>query len=240
MADEPTTDPQPSETPAVPPTQVTETVTATTTAAAPAAADSEPFDPERAKRTIEQQRESERAAKAAARDEKKRADELAARVRELEAASMTEQERQDAERKAERERLTQLEAEQAQWASERKQARLELSVLKLANHEDVQAVDPDTMLKLLDTSAIEFTDAGEPDSESVLKALKALVKAKPFLKATVTASTTVTTNPSRSQATNGDTAAARRERIFGSAESIFDPQVNKAMGGGAFVTSQER
>ena len=90
-------------------------------------------------------------------------------------------------------------------------------------------VDAEVAVALLDTSALEFDDAGRPDPESLDSALKRLVKSKPYLKTQPPAASPA--NPARSEPM-GETDAQRRARLFGGGGGIFDPDMARRLGGG--------
>ena len=108
--------------------------------------------------------------------------EAADRRKKLDAFEAAEKKRADAElseverlKKDVGERDNSLTAAQQELRTERLSHAVELTALAMDFH------DPDDALALLDTSAIEFDDAGRPNRASIKKALEALAKAKPHL-----------------------------------------------------------
>lgn len=235
MPDDPTPTPTPAPEPAAPapaPAPAPEPA-----APAPASTSSEPFDPERARRTIEAQRASEKAAKDAEKAATKRADELAARVKELEDAVLTADQKKEREQQQRDERLAALERENAAITQERQQFNLWKAVVRLAPK--LQLVDVDACIRLLDLAAVTFDDGSQPDEKSLTKALTDLLDEKPFLKAPVASAAPApvesgaTTNPARSQARPG--AKSHDEviaDIYGRSINIFDPEAARASGQG--------
>jgi hypothetical protein len=143
-------------------------------AAAPAAQApaAEPFDAERARRTIEAQREEERKLKA----KLKELEPLAARARELEDAQRTDLEKAQAKADA---LQAQLDAANARATDALIRAAVEREAH--AQGADPRAIERGTIARLVDTSGIEWADDGTPKGAD--KAVKALLEAEPYLKA---------------------------------------------------------
>ncbi len=154
--------PPPSTPPATPP-------------ATPPTTDPEPFDRDRAMRTIEALRQEAKDAKAL----KKQVDDLAAQLK-----------ARDDEKLSETEKLTKkvadLEAAVAARDTERKALLIRSEVERQARLLGI--VDEDAAYRLLDLAAVELDADGKP--QNIEKLLKALLEAKPYLKAT-----TETTRP---------------------------------------------
>lgn len=132
----------------------------------------ETFDEERARATIQAQRESEKAAKRALAEANKR----------LAALEQSEKERTDAERteleKAQA-RATELEQRSQELEARMKATLTRTNVIVAASKLNI--VDPDVAYQLIDKDSLDYNDDGEPSSKSVEDALSALVKAKPYL-----------------------------------------------------------
>lgn len=94
----------------------------------------------------------------------------AAKVSEYERAAMTEQERQAAQ-------LADSERARSELALRHQEAVVQYET-KLAAH-DLGIIDPDVAAKLLDSTRIEYDDAGAP--KNLGKLLRELVAAKPYL-----------------------------------------------------------
>ena len=166
--------------------------------------ETEPFDPERAKATIEAQRKAEKQAKKEAADYKKRLEELEQKEREREEAEKTELERAQARAEA---------AEKAaQEASERiRQTETRASIVMEANKLNI--IDPEAAYTLLDKDDLEYDDSGRPTNVS--EALESLIKAKPYLvKQEETPKTGVPSSPKTSNGkTRDDTIAQTKEEL---------------------------
>lgn len=137
--------------------------------------DEEPFDRDRAMKTIANMRGYEKQAKDLERqnrDQTKRIQEFEAREKEAEMAKLSEQERlskQLAERDAELIRVR----HEHQDRTNRYEVQLHAAKLGL--------VDPEAAVKLLDWGSIDYAADGKP--QNVEAALNELVEAKPWLKA---------------------------------------------------------
>lgn len=164
--------------------------------------DEEPFDRDRAMKTIANMRGYEKQAKdleRTNRDQTKRIQEFEAREKEAEMAKLSEQERlskQLAERDAELIRVR----HDHQDRTNRYEVQLHAAKLGL--------VDPEAAVKLLDWGSIDYAADGKP--QNVEAALNELVEAKPWLKAVQEtakaerqARSAATTNPSTHTATPG-------------------------------------
>lgn len=210
MADDENTDQAFDET-----TPVAETTVTTTTAAPPQQtapreqeapqgqqSAEEPFDRDRAMKTINTLRPFEKQAKELERqnrDQSKRIQEFEAREKEAEMAKLSEQERlskQLAERDAELIRVR----HDHQDRTNRYEVQLHAAKLGL--------VDPEAAVKLLDWGSIDYTADGKP--QNVEAALNELVEAKPWLRAVQEtpraerqARPAATTNPSTHTPTPG-------------------------------------
>jgi len=182
MADDETTDQASDET--TTDTKQTETTTTTTPPKQAASKEpapraeqhsEEPFDRDRAMKTIANMRGYEKQAKDLERqnrDQTKRIQEFEAREKEAEMAKLSEQERlskQLAERDAELIRVR----HDHQDRTNRYEVQLHAAKLGL--------VDPEAAVKLLDWGSIDYAADGKP--QNVEAALNELVEAKPWLKA---------------------------------------------------------
>lgn len=127
----------------------------------------EPFDKDRAMATIRKQREEAKALRVKAKE----ADELRTRIQAIEDAEKTDLERAQT-------KIAELEAAQSDAAAARQETLLKLAVYTKAP--EVGIIDADIALALLDRSAIEYDDKGEPSNLD--DQLTALLEAKPILK----------------------------------------------------------
>jgi hypothetical protein len=126
----------------------------------------EPFDPERAMRTIAQLREIERKAKADAR-------ELAT----LKAAQQAREDADLSEKDRATKRTAELEAQLKDTTTTYRTKLLRLTAEGVAR--DLRFRDPKLAVRLLDLDAVELDDDGEPTNLPAL--LKAELKANPYL-----------------------------------------------------------
>lgn len=163
---------------------------------------------------------------------KQQADELKAlqeKLAALETASLTEQEKKDKEyQRAQREaeELKAKLAEQTQRSQE-----LQARAIVQATAARLGVIDPEAAFVLLrDQKALEPDEAGNLDAKQVQAALQELVKAKPYL---LGAPTTSAANPAKSGTdVQSETDEARRARLFGGGDNIFDAKRAKQRGGG--------
>lgn len=151
MADDPTPPGQEPETPNDPPGETPE---------------EEAFDKERALATIRNLRAAEKAAKAQAKE----LDALKAKVAEHEQAQLS------ASEKAE---LRAQDAEQKAKAAEARAKSIALKAAVERHAHRLNVIDDDAAFRLLDLTAVEYDDAGEPTNVEAL--VKALVKDRPYL-----------------------------------------------------------
>lgn len=155
------------------------TITATGTApviSAEADAGQDPeddFDKDRALATIRKLREGEKAAKAT----QKELEQIRAQLRAHEDAKLSEAERIAKQLETLQSQVAAKEAREAELTKSLQEQALRFEVVNEAAK--LQIVDPEAAYKLLDLSAIERDDDGRP--VNVAKALKDLVKAKPYL-----------------------------------------------------------
>jgi hypothetical protein len=132
----------------------------------PDGSQAEPFDPERAMRTIAQLREIERKAKADAR-------ELAT----LKAAQQAREDADLSEKDRATKRTAELEAQLKDTTTTYRTKLLRLTAEGVAR--DLRFRDPKLAVRLLDLDAVELDDDGEPTNLPAL--LKAELKANPYL-----------------------------------------------------------
>ena len=151
---------------------------------------------------------------------RKRAQEAEARAKALEDAKLSETERMQ-------NRLAELERQQADHERERQEWTLRQEVNAAANA--MGLVDADAAYKLLDMAELEFAESGAP--KNLDKALANLVKARPYL---VAAPTVSTTNPARTSV-QAETEQDKRARLLGRSRSPFDEDVLRSKGGGVFM-----
>lgn len=114
------------------------------------------------------------------------------RLRELEAAVKKQEEAKLSETERLQQRLAELEKEQAEWQRERQERTLKYEVMLAAGKLGI--VDAEAAYKLLDLSAIEFDEDGNPTN--IEKALRDLIAKRPYLAGAAGGSPT---NPARSQ-----------------------------------------
>lgn len=136
--------------------------------ASPPKPDEEPFDRDRAMRTIEALRTEVKDAKAL----KKQVDELTAKVSAHESEKLSESEKLA-------KKVTDLEAGIAARDSTLRTIRIRSEVERQAR--TLGIVDEDAAYRLLDLDALTFDEDGKPTNAE--KLLKALLEAKPYLKA---------------------------------------------------------
>jgi hypothetical protein len=154
--------------------------------------------------------------------------ELEAKLKAKEDADLSEAERQARE-------LTALKEAVAAKDEQTRTLALEAAIAVRASRMGI--VDPDAAMRLLDRGHIEFTEDGRPDGASVEGALKDLLKAKPYLRASAPPPGSAA-NPAR-QEPKGETDAQRRARLFGGgAPAMFDPQIAERSGGGVIFPSE--
>jgi len=156
-----------SETPVVETTAPAATVTVET------GRDGQPFDAERAQRTIDKQRDELKAAKAQAAE----ADALRAKVQEFENAGRSESERKDAELATAARKLADAEQRVAD-AEARHQAALVNAAIDREAHKQ-GAVDPEAVAAMIDRSALTLGEDGAVKGAEA--AVKKLLEAKPYL-----------------------------------------------------------
>jgi hypothetical protein len=149
------------------------------------------------------------------------------RLRELEAAHQAREEAELSESEKQARRMQQL--EQALEEREVTTRRLALESAVAVRSNSLGIVDAEVAVALLDSSSLEFDDAGRPDPESLDNALRRLLKAKPYLKTQPPASSPA--NPARGEPI-GETDAQRRARLYGGNSGIFDAEKARRMGGG--------
>jgi hypothetical protein len=137
----------------------------------PKGPDGEPFDAERARRTIEAQRAKERELTA----KLKELEPLAKRAQELEDAQKTELEKAQA-------KVAALEAQVASAQAAHRDALIRAAIEREAHAQG--AVKADVVYRLVDATAIELAEDGTVKGAD--KAVKALLDAEPYLKAQAT------------------------------------------------------
>lgn len=134
---------------------------------APKGKDGEPFDPERAQRTIDALRAEARDGKKAAKER----DDALAKLKTIEDAQKSELER-------EQERARDLEAKVAAAEVKERETNLKLAVFEKAN--DLGIASPTLALRALDRDAIEYDDQGQPTNLN--ETLGELLEREPILK----------------------------------------------------------
>lgn len=128
--------------------------------------DGEPFDKDRAMATIQRLRQDLKDAKAGG----KKAEELQAKLDEIEKGQLSEKDRLERERDEYKGKL-----DQAEQKSRDRVIRSEVRVIA----SELGFADPSDAHRFLDVSGIEFDDDGEP--KGIKKLLEDLAKAKPYL-----------------------------------------------------------
>ncbi len=190
-------------------------------------AEGEPFDAERAMATIRKLRETEKQAKAAA----KQVLDLQAKVKQFEDATLTEQQRQQKEADELRQRVQHFEAQEAQWRQERSALLLGQALTSAGQRANMH--DPAEAVLHLASDPSLLADDGTVKPEAVEAAVNRLLKQKPHL---FRGSTASATNPARSGAAGATDEAALRAAIYGgNATTIFDPAWAAAHGGGVVM-----
>ena len=151
---------------------------------------------------------------------RKRLRELETKVKADEDAKLTETERLQ-------NKVAEYERQQADHERERQEWALRRAVDTAAAKLGI--IDADAAYKLLDLAELEFAESGAP--KNLDKALANLVKARPYL---VAAPTVSTTNPARTSV-QAETEQDKRARLLGRSRSPFDEDVLRAKGGGVFM-----
>lgn len=173
--------------------------------------------------------EAAKQARAEAAKWRRQVRDLEAKLKAKDEADLSEAERQARELSAVKER-------EAALAEQNRTLALEGAIAVRAHRMGI--VDPDAALRLLDRKDIEFDDAGRPDGASLESALKDLLKAKPYLRASAPAPGSPA-NPAR-QEPKGETDAQRRARLMGGATPpMFDPERAQKLGGGVIFPSEQ-
>jgi len=151
------------------------------------------------------------------------------KLRDLEAKVKADQDAKLSEAERLQNRLAELEREQAMYQQERQERTVRYEVMLAASKLGI--VDPEAAYRLLDVAELEFEDDGRP--KNVEQALRALIKAKPYLARPVAPETNVT-NPARGEAKPVETPEQKRARLLGRTGNPFDEDFLKSKGGGAF------
>jgi len=154
---------------------------------------------------------------------------LRRRLKELEDAKRAAEDAKLSEAERLQNRLAELEREQAMYQQERQERTVRYEVMLAASRLGI--VDPEAAYRLLDVADLEFEDDGRP--KNVEQALRALIKAKPYLARPVAPETNVT-NPARGEAKPVETPEQKRARLLGRTGNPFDEDFLKSKGGGAF------
>lgn len=121
------------------------------------------------------------------------------RLRELEQTVKQHEEAKLSETERLQQRLAELEREQAAWQRERQEHTLRYETMLAASRLGI--VDPEAAYRLLDLTALEFDEDGRP--QNLEQALKALLKARPYLAGPPAATAGSPTNPATGQARAG-------------------------------------
>jgi hypothetical protein len=167
----------------------------------------EVFDPERAKATIQAQRESEKA--------------LKAQVKELSAKAKRADELEAAEAKRKEEAMSETERLQKQLADTQ-------ALLKSKEHAELQRVIADKVglpPALASRLQGDTEEALEADAKSLLETLPKTPKV----------GSPNPTNPGNAASPPGETEAQQRARIYGNADNIFDKNYLNSIGGGVVI-----
>lgn len=200
--------------------------------AEPKSTDKGDFDPERAMRTIEQQREAERKAKREAKDAQDALKAAQEQIKAFEREKMTEDERFKAEHEELKQKLADALSANAAADQRTRALAIENALSKAFGNPETGAQSVDAAIKLTDLSGIELDEDGNPTKESVEQAVEKTMTEYPFLKVQRRASIGNPANPSRNQK-SVETAEARRARLAGdSGISPFDPNWAQEHGGG--------
>ena len=147
----------------------------------------------------------------------------------LQSANLSEQEKKDKEYQRAQQKAAELEAKLAETAKRNQE--LQARTLVQAAAVPLGIVDPETVYLLLrEQGKLEPDDNGALDPKRVTEALRDLLKAKPYLLGTPTTSAAnpAKTDPSVQQ----ETVEARRARLMGGGDNIFDAERARKRGGG--------
>lgn len=147
----------------------------------------------------------------------------------LQTAQLSEQEKKDKEYQRAQAKAADLEAKLAETAKRNQE--LQARTLVQAAAVPLGIVDPETVYLLLrEQGKLEPDEAGALDAKRVTEALRDLLKAKPYLLGTPTTSAAnpAKTDPSVQQ----ETVEARRARLMGGGDNIFDAERARKRGGG--------
>ena len=147
----------------------------------------------------------------------------------LQSANLSEQEKKDKEYQRAQQKAAELEAKLAETAKRNQE--LQARTLVQAAAVPLGIVDPETVYLLLrEQGKLEPDEAGNLDAKRVTEALRDLLKAKPYLLGTPTTSAAnpAKTDPSVQQ----ETVEARRARLMGGGDNIFDAERARKRGGG--------
>lgn len=152
------------------------------------------------------------------------------RLREMEAKQQAAADAELSETERQAKQLAEMQQALAQQQEQTKTLALESAVAIRSN--SLGIVDAEVAVAMLDRDALDYDDYGRPDPDSLDMALKALIKAKPYLK--VASPPSSPANPARS-APVGETDDQRRARLYGGGGGMFDPATAQAMGGGVIT-----
>ena len=147
----------------------------------------------------------------------------------LQSANLSEQEKKDKEYQRAQQQAADLGAQLAE--TKKRNQELQARSIVQATAARLGVVDPDAAYVLLRESvALEPDEAGNLDAKRVTEALRDLLKAKPYLLGTPTTSAAnpAKTDPSVQQ----ETVEARRARLMGGGDNIFDAERARKRGGG--------
>lgn len=112
-----------------------------------------------------------------ARKLRREAQELRKRLKAMDEAEQARAEAELSEQQKRERRLAELEQERATWEQERKAVYLTSAVNALSSR--LGLVDADAVTRLIDTSAVEYDEAGHPTNVEEL--VRALLRSKPYL-----------------------------------------------------------
>ena len=149
------------------------------------------------------------------------------RLRDLEASQRERDEAELSETEKQARRLQELEQTLSEREQITKQLALQSAIAIRANALGI--VDAEAAVALIDTSRLDFDDLGMPDSDGLDRALRNLLKSKPYLKTQPSAGSPA--NPAKSEPL-GETDDQRRARLYGGNSGMFDVNTAKRLGGG--------
>ena len=147
----------------------------------------------------------------------------------LQSANLSEQEKKDKEYQRAQQQAAELAAQLAE--TKKRNQELQARSIVQATAARLGVVDPDAAYVLLrDSVTLEPDEAGNLDAKKITDALRDLLKAKPYLLGTPQTSAA---NPAKSDpSVQRESDEARRARLMGGGDNIFDAERARKRGGG--------